>query len=151
MNKEKVSKLARDLTKQAPRSPFTKLGGYSILPRAIDKCRAHLLVKNGEYNFDCPMDNSLFSFKNIKGKDFQEYAATGASDEELLQWFNDHGDKKSEKEIKEWSHKVDNQYYAKIPEKAGWFNGECKRLGLDPEKTTLFQYLDVDDNVSFKK
>ena len=32
----------KDLTKEAPRSPKTKLGGFVILARTIDKCRALL-------------------------------------------------------------------------------------------------------------
>ena len=41
---------APDLTKQPPRSPRVRLGGYAILPRMLDKGRATLADKNGEYN-----------------------------------------------------------------------------------------------------
>jgi hypothetical protein len=42
---------APDLTKQAPRSPRVRLGGYAILPRMIDKGRAALAGMLGEYNY----------------------------------------------------------------------------------------------------
>jgi hypothetical protein len=37
------------------------------------------------------------------------------------------------------------------PEKRDYFVNECKKLGLDPTKTSLFEWLDADDRVSFKK
>jgi hypothetical protein len=33
--------------------------------------------------------------------------------------------------------------------KKEWFIGECRRLGLSPEKTTLFDMLEEDDRVSY--
>lgn len=30
-----------------------------------------------------------------------------------------------------------------------WFTGECRRLALNPETTTLFEYLEIDDRMSF--
>lgn len=41
--------LAMDLTKDYPRSPREQLDGIMILPRAIDKARAQLEGKLGEY------------------------------------------------------------------------------------------------------
>ncbi len=38
-----------DLTQRPPRSPRVRLGGYAILPRLLDKCRALLAGKVGEY------------------------------------------------------------------------------------------------------
>ena len=51
MNREKLSLLAKDLTKEYPRSPRETLGGYVIAARSVDKCRAALLGINGEYNY----------------------------------------------------------------------------------------------------
>ena len=41
-----------DLTKQAPRSPRIRVGGYAILGRTLDKCRALIAGNIGEYHFD---------------------------------------------------------------------------------------------------
>ena len=67
--KKKVT--GKDLTKEAPRSPRIRVGGYAILGRTIDKCRALVAGDIGEYHFDCPLDNMLFSFKGVKGEDFK--------------------------------------------------------------------------------
>lgn len=141
---------AKDLTKTAPRSPNERLGGFVILARAIDKGRATIAGTNGEYNFDCPLDNTLFSFKGISGDDLKTYLAEGHTDEEILEWVMAHGIPKTDEEISAWSDAFKSDYsYSTNPQKKGWFIPECERLGLDPMKTTLFQYLDVDDARSF--
>ena len=43
---------ALDLTQRPPRSPRQRLGGYAILPRALDKGRATIAGKQGEYHFE---------------------------------------------------------------------------------------------------
>jgi len=63
--------LAKDLTKEPPRSPRDRLGGYVILARTTDKCRALLGGHIGEYHYDCPLDNMLFGFKGVTGDDFK--------------------------------------------------------------------------------
>jgi len=57
--------IGKDLTKEAPRSPKTRVGDYVILGRTLDKCRALLAGNIGEYHFDCPLDNMLFGWKGI--------------------------------------------------------------------------------------
>ena len=54
-----------DLTKQAPRSPRVRLGGFVLLPRILDKARASLAGKNGEYNYNCPLDQRFLGFVNV--------------------------------------------------------------------------------------
>ena len=57
-----MSLFTPDLTKYPPRSPRCRLGGYALLPRLLDKCRATLLEKNGEYHYNCPLDQQFFMF-----------------------------------------------------------------------------------------
>lgn len=141
--------IAKDLTKVAPRSAYERIGGFAIIARTIDKCRASLEGKNGEYHFDCPLDNVLFTFKGIKGDVFKAYVAEGHSDEEIASWLKTVGTPKTDAEIKAWSDAFKTDFsYSTDPNKKDWFIGECKRLGLDPMKTTLFDYLDVDDKAS---
>ena len=141
---------AKDLTKEAPRSPYEKIGGFAIIARTIDKCRAAIAGTNGEYHFDCPVDNILFSFMNIKGSDFKTYVEEGHADEEIAQWVKDNGTPKTEEEIATWSDAFKTDFsYATDPQKKDWFIGECKKLNLDPMKTTLFDYLEADDKVSY--
>lgn len=142
---------AKDLSREAPRSPRTRLGHYALMARMIDKGRATINGSNGEYHFDCPVDNMLFGFKGVNGEEVRTALASGASDEEILAWFNAHGTRKTDAEIKAWSAEAEASSLYNNPEKREWFSGECKRLGLDPARTTLFTYLETDDRQSFRK
>ncbi|QSR87741.1 DUF5069 domain-containing protein [Candidatus Methylacidiphilum infernorum] len=74
-----------DLTQHPPRSPRVKLGGFVLLPRTIDKGRAFLAGKVGEYKFNCPMDQRLFSFIGIGEKQFLDILSRSRSDSEVLE------------------------------------------------------------------
>jgi len=146
MNKKVIGK---DLTKEAPRSPRLRVGGYAILGRTIDKCRALVAGNIGEYHFDCPLDNMLFGFKGVKGDDFKAQIENGASDQEMVEWLNHNGEKKTPEEIKRWGDEVTANNPYNNPEKRDWFVENVKPLGLDPAKTTLFDWLDADDKASY--
>ena len=78
--------IGKDLTRESPRSPRIRVGGYAILGRTIDKCRALAAGNIGEYHFDCPLDNTLFGFKGVKGVDFKAQIESGASDQQMAEW-----------------------------------------------------------------
>ncbi len=141
----------KDLTKEAPRSPRLRIREYAILGRTLDKGRAALANKEGEYHFDCPLDNFLFSFKGVTGNEIKALLLEGKSDDEIARWLDTHGIPKSTEEIISWSLgcESDNPYHD--PEKREWFAGECTRLGLNPEKSTLFDMLEADDQQTFSK
>ena len=141
----------KDLNKEAPRSPRTRLGDYALMARMIDKGRATINGTVGEYHFACPLDQNLFEFKGVQADEVKGVLQSGASDEEVLAWFNKHGAAKSPAEIKAWSDGVESYNPHETPEKREWFDGECAKLGLDPAKSTLVDYLETDDHVSFKK
>ena len=140
---KKVSGL--DLTKVAPRSPRVRVGGYSILGRTIDKCRALVGGNIGEYHFDCPLDNMLFGFKGVKGDAFKAEIEKGANDREMAQWLDAHGEQQSPDEIQNWADEVEKATMIDDPEKRDFFIEECQKLGLDPEKTSVFDWLEADD------
>lgn len=145
----KIKMTGKDLTKEAPRSPHTRLGGFVILARTIDKCRATIAGKNGEYHFDCPLDKTLFNFKGITGNDFKKFVATGATDEQIVEWVKKNGKPLTDAEITAWSDKTEADNYSDRPKDSkAWLVGENKRLDL-PEDGTLFDYLDADDKASF--
>jgi hypothetical protein len=147
--KKKIS--GRDLTKEAPRSPRVRVGGYAILGRTIDKCRALVAGNIGEYHFDCPLDNTLFGFKGVKGDDFKAQIEQGAGDQEIVEWLNQTGEKKMRQEIKRWADEAEASSLYNHPEKRDFFSEEVKKLGLDPAKTTTFRWLEIDDRVSHAK
>ena len=138
----------KDLRKEAPRSPRIRVGGFGILGRTIDKCRALVAGNIGEYHFDCPLDNMLFGFKGVKGNDFKAQIEQGAGDEEIVEWLNQSGEKKTPTEIKRWSDRMEASSLYDDLEKHDYFVQQTRKLGLDPEKTTTFEWLDIDDRVS---
>ena len=111
----------KDLTKEAPRSPKIRVGGYVILGRTLDKCRALLAGDIGEYHFDCPLDNMLFGWKGIEGDDFKAAVAKGSSDEEMVKWVNAHGTQKTEAEKEAWCNEKLAFNFNDVPEKRQWY------------------------------
>src|ERR1700692_5122749 len=99
MNKKVAGK---DQAKEPPRSPRVRIGGYAILGRTLDKCRALIGGNIGEYHFDCPLDNMLFGFKGVKGADFKAQIENGASDQQMVEWLDQSGEKKTTDEIERW-------------------------------------------------
>src|ERR1700682_271888 len=143
--------IGKDLTKEAPRSPRIRVGGYAILGRTIDKCRALVAGNIGEYHFDCPLDNTLFGFKGVKGPDFKAQIENGASDQQMAEWLHPTGEKKTPDEIKRWGEGVEATRPYDDPERRDWFIEQTKPLGLDASKTTLFDWLEVDDKASHEQ
>lgn len=92
-----------DLTKDFPRSPRALLAGYIIACRTLDKCRAVINGTNGEYHYDCPLDNVFFSFTGISAEQFKDFVATGADDEALARWIEARAIKRSRIDIIKWN------------------------------------------------
>ena len=115
----------------------------------MDKGRASLADKAGDYHFDCPLDNFLFSFKGVKGDEIRKLLTDGKSDDEIVEWLNGHGIPKTSEEVTEWSTGFESHSPFTDPEKKEWFAGECNSLGIDPEKSTLCDMLEEDDRQSF--
>lgn len=142
---------AKNLAKDPPRSPRIRVGGYAILARMADKGRAYLQGTAGDYHFDCPVDNLLFAFKGVKGVEVKPVLESGASDAQIATWLNTHGTPKTAAEVQAWSDAMEASSPRTNPENKEWFEGECARLGLSPERTTLFDYLEADDRDTFSK
>lgn len=140
---------AKDLTKEAPTSPRIRTGGYAILARMADKGRAVIAGTQGDFHFDCPLDNMLFGFKGVKGEDVKELLKNGSSNEEIAEWIDANGEPKTEAEKTEWSDGVEAARPYDNPEKKEWFEGVCKEAGCDPATSTLFDYLEADDKTSY--
>src|SRR5258706_14382301 len=85
-----ASKTTTDLTQRPPRSPRVRLGGYAILPRMLDKGRATIAGKNGEYHYACPLDQRFLEFTGINSDSLKEQLAAGKGDWEILAWIQKH-------------------------------------------------------------
>src|SRR6476620_2237110 len=95
---------APDLTQRPPRSPRTRLGGFALLPRMIDKGRATLAGKNGEYHFDCPLDQHILNYAGIEAKKLLAELKKGKGDGEILEWIHANAKHKHAPwEIQQWS------------------------------------------------
>jgi len=137
-----------DLTKQPPRSARVRLGGYVILPRMLDKGRATIAGKNGEYHFACPLDQRFLEFAGIDPKALKKQLKK--SDTEVLEWIHKHAKlKRTAPEILAWS-AWQEQRAPDNPDSREYFNGLHKSSA--PKRTdivTWFDLLDLDDYVSF--
>ncbi len=102
----KLNSLALDLTKDFPRSPRETVGGFVIAGRTLDKCRSVLAGKNGEYHFDCPLDQTFLSFTGISAEAFKAFVATGANDDEVAGWIKANSKITDEQEIVKWNNKM---------------------------------------------
>jgi hypothetical protein len=112
---ENVKKLALDLTKGYPGSPHAMLGGYVLAKRCVDKGRAVLAGTNGEYHFDCPLDNMFLGFAGLKGSDLKEFLATGADDEAVSKWITEHATKRPRVEIIKWNNDFRYKRISELP------------------------------------
>ena len=83
---DQLKLLAKDLTREFPRSPRETLAGYVIAARAVDKCRAVLADTGGEYHSGCPVDEIFLNFTGISYDSFRGFVATGATDAEVAAW-----------------------------------------------------------------
>ena len=137
--------IAPDLTKQAPRSPRERLAGFVIAKRAVDKCRASLAGTLGEYHYDCPLDNMLFSFKGITGEQFKTAVQASTNYEDIGAWLLTNGTAKTPAEIKMWSDQTEASSPMKNPEKRSYFIESCSALGLNPQMSSTFEWLEADD------
>ena len=139
-----------DLTKQAPRSPRVRLGGYVILPRMLDKGRAALAGKNGEYHYACPLDHRFLDFVGIDPEALKQELATGKGDGEILEWIQAHAkNKPSDFEIASWSAHAEQRAPADT-EGREYLNAIHTASAPKREDiVTWFDVLDVDDYVSY--
>jgi hypothetical protein len=142
---------SKDLTKQAPTSPRKRTGGYVILSRMADKARADIAGTMGEYHTNCPLDHMLLDWKGVEYAGVRKALEAGATDEEIVKYLNEHGTKKTAEEIKAWSDNMDKATMHGNPQKGEFFDGECRKLGLDPAKSSVFDWLEADDRASFAK
>ena len=137
-----------DLTKYPPRSPRVRLGGYVILPRMLDKGRATLAGKNGEYHYACPLDQDFLEFVGIDPEALKK--ELNKSDSEVLEWINQNAKhNRTLPEILAWSACAE-QSAPDNPESREHFNEIHKTAA--PKRNdiaTWFDVLDVDDYVSF--
>lgn len=138
-----------DLTQRPPRSTRTRLGGYVLLPRMLDKGRAEIAGKNGEFHFNCPLDQRILAFLGIEAEALKAQLASGKGDGEILEWIQaNQANKHTPAEVAAWS----EEQGARGPDADSqeFFDGMLHAAG--PSRTdikTWADLLDLDDYVTF--
>ncbi|HXB59625.1 MAG TPA: DUF5069 domain-containing protein, partial [Candidatus Acidoferrales bacterium] len=66
-------------------------------------------------------------------------------------WLQANGTKKTPAEIKTWSDEMEAGSMMNNPEKRAYFIENCTKLGLNPEKSTTFDWLEADDRATFRQ
>ncbi len=141
---------APDLTQRPPRSLRIRLGGYAVLPRMLDKGRATIVGKNGEYHYNCPLDERILGFLGIDADALKEQLATGKGDGEILEWIQaNQKNKHTDFEIAQWGAHQERRAPSDA-ESREFFNGLHKKYGPKREDIESWaDLLDLDDYVSF--
>ena len=139
-----------DLTQRPPRSPRVRLGSFALLPRILDKCRAVLAGKSGDYKFNCPLDQRFFEFLQFDAESFKSEVQGGKGDGEMLQWvLQNSKSKRSQAEIISWSTFQEQRAPSDL-ETREYFHSIHKQAGPNrSDIVTWFDLLDLDDYVSF--
>ena len=139
-----------DLTLRPPRSPRVRLGGYCILPRMLDKGRAVIAGKQGDFKFACPLDQEFLQFVGVDPEKLREQLAAGKGDREILEWIvANQKNKRLPHEIEAWSCFHDRRSPGEAA-KREFFHSIHKEMA--PERTdivTWFDLLDLDDYISY--
>jgi hypothetical protein len=92
-----------DLTTSYPRSVHDKLFGLVQIGRTLDKGKATAIGKEGEYHYNCTMDQSVFAFLGIDHDALLDVIKKAKSDDEIESYVKTFIDKKSPQEIETWN------------------------------------------------
>ena len=141
-----------DLTQHAPRSPRVRIGGMVILARMLDKCRADLKGKVGDYEYGCSLDQSLLNFIGIDAAALRVEVAKGKGDGDVLAWIREHATQQR------LPHEFDafNQWHEKrtatTPDrrlKMNTIQTSTAAGAARDDVASWFDLLDMDDHASF--
>ncbi len=145
-----MAKIPIDLTQRPPRSPRVRLGGFVILPRLLDKCRATIAGTNGDFHYDCPLDQRFLSYMGVNPRALKVQVKKGMGDAEVLIWIKKNAKHpRSEQDIALWSKLEEKRASASIDDRE-FFIKLLQAAGPDrTDIVTYFDLLDLDDFVSF--
>lgn len=145
MNEAKLKTLAPDLTQTYPRSPRALLGGYIILARCVDKGRAFLLGQNGEYNFwPCSLCSQLEEFTGVNHEALKDFIATGATDDEIAEWFQAQSKTQDKMEIIRWNNTLRDMRPSDMPDEGQEYLEEYIPQYL-PQHPPVYVWFDMYD------
>ena len=144
MNHEKIKLLAKDLTKEFPRSPRATLAGYVLAARCIDKCRAVLNGTAGEYHYACPLDMRWLNFVGINPDALKDFVGSGATDGEIADWISKNAKQKTRTEVIQWNNKERDLRLSDLPPQLQEFM-EDYIAQFVPRNRVVYHWFDVFD------
>ncbi|MDQ6655242.1 MAG: DUF5069 domain-containing protein [Verrucomicrobiota bacterium] len=136
------------MTEFPPRSPAAKLHGIVYVGRMIDKIRLNLAEKlpaDYQANLGVGFDGNCTAFLQIDYQQLTKLVATGATDDEVIEWCFAHGRRPSEDEINVWN---------EFMRKRGWNDEITKFLVRRKRESgwadraeieTMFGFIDADE------
>jgi hypothetical protein len=126
------------------------LGGYVVLPRMLDKGRATIAGKHGEYHYACPLDRRFLDFSGIDANALKKQLAGGKGDWDILTWVQKSSKKKpTDAEIAAWSDWMERRVPTDAESREYFNKLQSKCAPKREDVATWFDLLDVDDYVSF--
>ena len=140
-----------DLTQRPPRSFRVRLGNYVVLAHMLDKGRATLAGKNGEYIYNSSTDQRLVKFLGFDPDALSKELATGKGDGEILEWVQAHSKTpRTPWEIEAWSAFMEKRGLEGDAETLAFFAEYLGKLSKTREDVkTMFEFGELDDYVSF--
>jgi len=141
---EKTKLLAKDLTKEFPRSPRQTLAGYVLAARTVDKCRSFLAGCAGEYHSGCPLDIMFLDFIEISYEKFKEVVAKGTTDEEIATWISTHAKQRPAIEIIRWNNELRGKRISELPDALQEYMEEYIPKFL-PRNRPVYTFFDIYD------
>ncbi len=117
----------------------------------LDKGRAEIAGNNGEYHYNCPLDQHFVNFVKIDPAAMREQLAAGKGDGEILNWIHETASqKRTPWEIEQWSDYMLRRGPDSDAETRGYFGEMLGKISQTREDiTTWGDLLDLDDYVSF--
>ena len=142
---------APDLTQRPPRSSRSRLGGYALLPRMLDKGRAAIAGQNGEFNYNCPLDQHIINFLGLDPEALRKELAAGKGDGEILDWIKTHAKhQRTPWEIEQWSDYMQRRGPDGDAETLQYFSEAVGKFSKTREDIKSWaDLLDLDDFVTF--
>lgn len=121
-----------------------------MLPRMLDKGRALLAGKNGDYNYACPADQQFIEFTGIDPEELKQHLATGVGDGEILDWIQQHAKhKRTPSEVMAWSTYQELRTPMDVDTREFFHGAHSKIAPKRQDVATWFDLLDLDDYVSY--
>jgi len=127
------------------------LGGYVLLPRLLDKGRASLAGRNGDYNYGCPLDQHFFRFTGVDPDALKAEIALAKGDGQILEWIQKNAPHPHAPwQILQWSEYQLRRGPDSDADTLNYFANAVGRLSTAREDVrTWFDLLDLDDHVSY--